>query len=67
MSFICCQMEHFFAKTPNAGAGEMSRLQALETVKNNIEWMRLNQAEIKTWLEVNVPLWASPKNKREDR
>lgn len=50
------KMEHFFTKTPNAGAGEMSRKQALETVKNNIEWMKLNQAEIKNWLESNVPL-----------
>uniref|UniRef100_A0A6Q2YLK6 Aminopeptidase n=1 Tax=Esox lucius TaxID=8010 RepID=A0A6Q2YLK6_ESOLU len=32
------QMEHFFKLNPNAGAGEMPRQQALETVKNNIEW-----------------------------
>ncbi|KAG5265658.1 hypothetical protein AALO_G00244890 [Alosa alosa] len=50
------KMEHFFAKTPNAGAGEMPRQQALETVRNNIEWMRLNKDEIQTWLENNVPL-----------
>lgn len=47
-------MEHFFALNPNAGAGEMSRKQALETVKNNIEWMQRNQDEIRVWLENNV-------------
>jgi len=47
-------MEHFFALKPNAGAGEMPRKQALETVKNNIEWMRRNQEEIRVWLENNV-------------
>ncbi|XP_056125019.1 glutamyl aminopeptidase [Rhinichthys klamathensis goyatoka] len=48
------KMEHFFALNPNAGAGEMPRKQALETVKNNIEWMRRNQEEIRVWLENNV-------------
>ncbi|KAG1950776.1 glutamyl aminopeptidase [Pimephales promelas] len=48
------KMEHFFALKPNAGAGEMPRKQALETVKNNIEWMRRNQEEIRVWLENNV-------------
>lgn len=48
------KMEHFFKLTPNAGAGEMPRQQALETVKNNIEWMRRNQDEIKLWLDNNV-------------
>ncbi|XP_051504053.1 glutamyl aminopeptidase isoform X1 [Myxocyprinus asiaticus] len=48
------KMEHFFALNPNAGAGEMSRKQALETVRNNIEWMERNQDEIRFWLESNV-------------
>ncbi|XP_023850078.1 glutamyl aminopeptidase-like [Salvelinus sp. IW2-2015] len=48
------QMEHFFKLNPNAGAGEMPRQQALETVKNNIEWVRRNKAEISSWLESNV-------------
>lgn len=48
------KMEHFFKKTPNAGAGEMSREQAIETVKNNIEWLKSNGLEIKNWLETNV-------------
>lgn len=47
------QMEHFFKQTPNAGAGEMPRKQALETVKNNIEWLNNNKDEIGTWLNTN--------------
>ncbi|XP_014066097.1 glutamyl aminopeptidase isoform X2 [Salmo salar] len=48
------QMVHFFKLNPNAGAGEMPRQQALETVRNNIEWVRRNKAEISSWLESNV-------------
>ncbi|XP_041810106.1 glutamyl aminopeptidase [Chelmon rostratus] len=48
------KMEHFFGKTPDAGAGVMPRQQALETVKNNIEWIRRNENEIRVWLESNV-------------
>uniref|UniRef100_A0A8C1RK08 Aminopeptidase n=1 Tax=Cyprinus carpio TaxID=7962 RepID=A0A8C1RK08_CYPCA len=49
------KMEHFFALNPNAGAGEMPRKQALETVKNNIEWRKRNLDEIRDWLKNNVP------------
>ncbi|XP_066535970.1 glutamyl aminopeptidase [Hoplias malabaricus] len=49
------KMEHFFTLYSNAGAGETSRKQALETVKNNIEWMKRNREEIRIWLETNVP------------
>lgn len=48
------QMEHFFERYPNAGAGEMSRKQAIETVKNNIEWRKRNLEEIQRWLVNNV-------------
>uniref|UniRef100_UPI0037E760AF glutamyl aminopeptidase n=1 Tax=Semicossyphus pulcher TaxID=241346 RepID=UPI0037E760AF len=48
------KMQHFFGLTPDAGAGEMPRQQALETVKNNIEWIRSNEGEIRGWLESNV-------------
>lgn len=47
-------MENFFELNPNAGAGEMPRKQALETVRNNIEWTKQNLEEIKLWLENNV-------------
>ncbi|NXF04194.1 AMPE aminopeptidase, partial [Smithornis capensis] len=45
------QMENFFEKYPNAGAGEMPRSQSLEQVKSNIEWLKENKQEIQTWLE----------------
>ncbi|KAJ8281412.1 hypothetical protein GJAV_G00067380 [Gymnothorax javanicus] len=48
------QMQHFFARYPNAGAGETPRKQALETVRNNIEWVKMNKAEIELWLQSNV-------------
>lgn len=47
-------MEQFFALTPDSGAGEMPRKQALETVRNNIEWMQRNKDEIKGWLDKNI-------------
>ncbi|KAM6912940.1 glutamyl aminopeptidase [Xenentodon cancila] len=48
------KMEHFFSLTVDAGAGEMPRKQALETVRNNIGWIRRNKDEINTWLQNNV-------------
>ncbi|CAL8271065.1 unnamed protein product [Merluccius merluccius] len=48
------KMEHFFKITPNAGAGKMPRKQALETVRNNIEWIRMNKKEIEIWLKNNI-------------
>nr|XP_056711294.1 glutamyl aminopeptidase [Euleptes europaea] len=44
------QMESFFGKYPNAGAGTASREQALETVKSNIEWLKNYKEKIATWL-----------------
>uniref|UniRef100_A0A673B8Z4 Aminopeptidase n=1 Tax=Sphaeramia orbicularis TaxID=375764 RepID=A0A673B8Z4_9TELE len=44
----------FFSSTPDAGAGEMPRKQALETVRNNIQWVSRNQDEIRLWLDNNV-------------
>ncbi|XP_004380316.1 glutamyl aminopeptidase [Trichechus manatus latirostris] len=43
------QMESFFAKYPEAGAGETPRQQVLETVKNNIEWLKQNRDTIREW------------------
>ncbi|KAM6076076.1 glutamyl aminopeptidase [Chlamydotis macqueenii] len=45
------QMENFFEKYPNAGAGELPRSQSLEQVRNNIEWLKVNKEEIRMWLE----------------
>ncbi|NXF46087.1 AMPE aminopeptidase, partial [Oceanites oceanicus] len=45
------QMENFFEKYPDAGAGELPRSQSIEQVKNNIEWLKANKEEIRMWLE----------------
>ncbi|XP_039920765.1 glutamyl aminopeptidase isoform X2 [Hirundo rustica] len=47
------QIENFFEKYPNAGAGEMPRSQTLEQVKSNIEWLKENKEEIQTWLNAH--------------
>uniref|UniRef100_U3JVG0 Aminopeptidase n=1 Tax=Ficedula albicollis TaxID=59894 RepID=U3JVG0_FICAL len=47
------QMENFFEKYPNAGAGEMPRSQSLEQVKSNIEWLKENKEEIQKWLKAH--------------
>uniref|UniRef100_A0ABM5GJS6 Aminopeptidase n=1 Tax=Pogona vitticeps TaxID=103695 RepID=A0ABM5GJS6_9SAUR len=44
------QMEEFFAKYPDAGAGAASRKQALETLRSNIEWLKQHREEIAAWL-----------------
>ncbi|XP_053259759.1 glutamyl aminopeptidase isoform X1 [Podarcis raffonei] len=43
------QMENFFEKYPNAGAGASSRTQSIETVKGNIEWLKRYREEIAAW------------------
>nr|XP_034492037.1 glutamyl aminopeptidase isoform X2 [Marmota flaviventris] len=43
------QMQSFFGKYPEAGAGEKPREQVVETVKNNIEWLKQNRETIKEW------------------
>ncbi|XP_058660044.1 glutamyl aminopeptidase isoform X2 [Ammospiza nelsoni] len=50
------QVENFFEKYPNAGAGEMPRSQTLEQVKSNIEWLKENKEEIQSWLKSTVGL-----------
>ncbi|XP_078069462.1 glutamyl aminopeptidase isoform X2 [Mustelus asterias] len=48
------QMKDFFAKYPNAGAGETPRKQAIETVQTNIDWLKRNKVEIQQWLQSNA-------------
>lgn len=43
------EMKSFFAKYPEAGAGETPRQQVLETVQNNIEWVKQNRETIRQW------------------
>uniref|UniRef100_A0A6M2E291 Aminopeptidase n=1 Tax=Xenopsylla cheopis TaxID=163159 RepID=A0A6M2E291_XENCH len=44
------EMNEFFAKFPEAGAGAAARKQALETVANNIKWLEVNKASVADWL-----------------
>ncbi|XP_051820348.1 glutamyl aminopeptidase [Antechinus flavipes] len=48
--FQLWQMETFFNTYPEAGAGAAPRQKVLETVKNNIEWLKLHREDIKAWL-----------------
>lgn len=43
-------MEEFFAMYPDAGAGELNRQQALETVRFNIRWVEAYSHTILKWL-----------------
>ncbi|KAH8243515.1 hypothetical protein KR032_008161 [Drosophila birchii] len=44
------EMEQFFAKYPEAGAGTAARQQALEAVKANIKWLAVNKDKVGEWL-----------------
>ncbi|KAL1465056.1 hypothetical protein WDU94_004651 [Cyamophila willieti] len=48
------EVEDFFAKHPNAGAGAAGRKQALETIQNNIKWVNKHAKPLAEWLEQNV-------------
>lgn len=45
------EIQAFFVKYPEEGAGALSRKQALETVSNNIKWLENNKDSIKSWLD----------------
>ncbi|XP_049821502.1 aminopeptidase A isoform X3 [Aethina tumida] len=44
------EMKEFFAKYPDAGAGATARVQALETVSNNIKWVNRYKAVVEDWI-----------------
>ncbi|XP_043654704.1 glutamyl aminopeptidase isoform X2 [Drosophila teissieri] len=44
------EMQQFFAKYPEAGAGTTARQQALEAVKANIKWLAVNKVQVGEWL-----------------
>ncbi|XP_065212642.1 glutamyl aminopeptidase-like isoform X2 [Planococcus citri] len=48
------QMNEFFAKYPEAGAGSAARKRALERVKNNIKWRQTNVAKLRKWFDAHV-------------
>ncbi|GFS36244.1 glutamyl aminopeptidase [Trichonephila inaurata madagascariensis] len=49
------EMQDFFSKYPDAGAGKRGRLQALEAVQNNIYWIKTHSNAVKNWLEIENP------------
>uniref|UniRef100_A0A182N6L7 glutamyl aminopeptidase n=1 Tax=Anopheles dirus TaxID=7168 RepID=A0A182N6L7_9DIPT len=48
------ELEDFFARYPEAGAGAAARRQAIETIENNISWLERNEANVATWLKEAV-------------
>ncbi|WAQ96948.1 AMPE-like protein [Mya arenaria] len=48
------EVEDFFVKYPDGGAGSRGRDQARESIQRNIIWMRDNSGNIKDWLENNL-------------
>ncbi|XP_017111880.1 glutamyl aminopeptidase [Drosophila elegans] len=44
------EVQQFYIKYPESGAGANSRLEAVETIKYNIEWLARNRADISDWL-----------------
>lgn len=47
------EMEDFFKKYPESGAGANARIQALENIRNNIKWLRENKDSIGDFLKDN--------------
>ncbi|XP_053671112.1 glutamyl aminopeptidase-like [Anopheles nili] len=45
------ELEDFFARYPEAGAGAAARRQAIETIENNISWLERNEAIVANWLK----------------
>ncbi|XP_058812404.1 glutamyl aminopeptidase isoform X2 [Topomyia yanbarensis] len=45
------ELEDFFRRNPDAGAGANARVQALENVANNIKWLERNQQIVADWLK----------------
>lgn len=49
------QVQGFFAKFPEAGAGTRARDQCLEQIQANIAWMDANERVITEWIKANIP------------
>lgn len=48
------EMEEFYTKYPETGAGTAARKQAIETVKYNILWLQRNKHQLDNWLQSNL-------------
>ena len=47
---ILTQVEAFFAQYPEAGAGLVARINALDGIRANIAWLKRNEQTIIDWL-----------------
>ncbi|KAH8247669.1 hypothetical protein KR038_007750 [Drosophila bunnanda] len=56
------EVQQFYAKYPEAGAGANSRLEAIETIKYNIEWLARNRDDITDWLSGTAAPLLTKKN-----
>lgn len=45
------QLENFFEKNPDVGAGDYARKQALENIQNNIKWLKRNKNSVGEYLQ----------------
>lgn len=61
------EMNAFFAKYPEAGAGETARKEALQRVENNIQWLENNGDEVLKWVSIalNTNEWIWMKNEEK--
>ncbi|XP_035773194.1 glutamyl aminopeptidase-like isoform X5 [Anopheles albimanus] len=57
------ELQDFFARYPEAGAGAAARAQALENIQNNINWLKRNEQNVATWLS-DVPPVVPESNRR---
>lgn len=48
------ELENFFKKYPEAGAGKRAREQARENIQNNINWLKTHQDTIHQWFSRNL-------------
>uniref|UniRef100_A0A8D8TSY1 Aminopeptidase n=2 Tax=Cacopsylla melanoneura TaxID=428564 RepID=A0A8D8TSY1_9HEMI len=48
------EVQNFFTKNPNAGAGAAGRKQAVETIQNNIKWVAKHGKPLAEWLKDNL-------------
>ena len=44
------EVQDFFKKYPEAGAGAIYRAQSIETIETNIKWLENNNEKIENWL-----------------
>ncbi|XP_071808617.1 aminopeptidase A-like [Asterias amurensis] len=48
------ELEDFWEEYPDAGAGSRGRLQAVERIRTNINWLAKNEDTISMWLDNNL-------------